>query len=134
MQQYLDQAAHNIVLYQHLESSAPDSFSDWKITLLFYTALHYLKALAMLRNKNIGDTHFDIENNTNPDRPKPVMSITRNAWADYKNLFRYSQQARYDGFTDFDTFEELMKDNLVECKKHFDSFKKYIKGQGVPIM
>jgi hypothetical protein len=93
-----------------------------------------LKALALQKRIDIGQTHAEIEQNVNPDRHKPLMRITRGAWCDYKKLLHYSRTSRYDGInTDYETFELLMKTDYEYCLKHLDNFKKYIKGQGLEI-
>lgn len=137
MQQHLDQANHNLALHDSLCSNFPDQYYDWKITLLFYTALHYLKALASMKGIEIGNTHFDIDRNCNPEgynRGITVkMPIKRNIWDEYKNLFIYSQSARYSGIDDKAIFEQLKKADHAYCIKHLEKFKKYIKGSGVPL-
>ena len=55
MQQYLNQANHNQKFHDCINSEFPGHFCDWKITVLFYIAIHYLKALADKKN-------FDINN------------------------------------------------------------------------
>ncbi len=88
MQQHLDQAAHNQDFHDCIQKNFTTKFFDWKITILFYTAIHLLKALAAKRGINIGETHQDIEKNVNPDRPNAKMMITKNAWREYKSLYR----------------------------------------------
>jgi len=133
MQQHLDQASHNIDFHHCIDEKFNDKFYDWKITVLFYVAIHYLKALATKRNIDIGETHYEIEQSVNPDRPNSKMKITRNAWREYKNLFNYSRTARYEGITDFNTFEKLKQADHPYCLQHLDNFKKYIQNQGIII-
>lgn len=133
MQHFIDQAIHNERFHECVHSNFSERFFDWKVTILFYTALHYLKALAANRNIHIGNTHTDIEYNCNPDRTGRRMSITRTAWREYKNLYRYSHTSRYEGITDIETFEKLKEIDYGYCKIHLEAFKKYIKGQGLPI-
>ncbi len=133
MQHFIDQAIHNERFHECVHTNFSERFFDWKVTILFYTALHYLKALAATREIDIGNTHTDIEYNCNPDRSGRKMMITRNAWREYKNLYRYSHTSRYEGITDIDTFEKLKEIDYGYCKVHLNAFKKYIKGQGLPI-
>lgn len=134
MDRFLKQASHNEEFHKCICENSSDRFYDWKITSLFYSAIHYLKALALKRGINIGQTHFEIEQNVNPDRPKPVMRITRGAWNEYKKLLQYSRTSRYDGIdTDFETFELLMQTDYEYCIKHLDNFKKYLISQGLEI-
>jgi hypothetical protein len=133
MQQHIDQARHNEDFHDSIEANFSGQFYDWKITVLFYVAIHYLKALAAKRGIEIGETHYDIEHNVNPDRTGRRMQITKNAWREYKNLFLYSRTARYEGITDIATFEQLKKTDHFYCLQHLENFKKYIQGQGVSL-
>jgi len=133
MQQHLDQASHNQAFHDCIVENFNDKFYDWKITVLFYIAIHCLKALAIKRNATIGVTHAEIEKSVNPDRQDATMKISRNAWREYRNLYNYSRTARYEGITDTETFEKLKQLDHSYCIKHLDSFKKYIIGQGINI-
>ncbi len=42
MQNHIDQAEHNEKFLTELEIDYPTTYFDWKITICFYTALHYL--------------------------------------------------------------------------------------------
>jgi hypothetical protein len=133
MQQHLNQAAYNQKFHDTINNTFTEQFYDWKITALFYIAIHCLKALATSRNINIGETHYEIEQSVNPDRVNSKMKITRGAWREYKNLFNYSRTARYEGITDFETFEKLKQIDHSYCITHLDNFKKYIQSQGITI-
>lgn len=134
MNRFLNQASHNENFHSSICEKFSDNFYDWKITSLFYTAIHYLKALASKRGIDIGQTHHEIELNVNPDRHNSSMRITKAAWKEYKNLLRYSKNSRYDGInTDSETFETLMKSDYEYCVQHLDNFKKYMKSQGLQI-
>lgn len=134
MSKHLKQASYNEEFHHRLCENFSEKYYDWKITCLFYTALHYLKALAFKRNIDIGQTHHEIELNVNPDRNNSLMKIKKGAWREYKNSLQYSRSSRYDGIeTDFQTFEEIMKKDYEYCLIHLDNFKKYIRSQGVKI-
>jgi hypothetical protein len=133
MKHHLNQAAHNQNFHNVICSNFKVQFHDWKITILFYVAIHYLKALAASKKIDIGTTHFDIELSVNPDRPNAKMKITKNAWREYKTLFNYSRTARYEGYSDSNTFEQLMQNDHKFCMIHLENFKKYVQGQGVAI-
>lgn len=131
MQQHLEQATHNQNFHDCIETQFNGHFYDWKITVLFYVAIHYLKALASKRGIDIGETHFDIEQNVNPDRHNARMRITKGAWREYKNLFTYSRTARYEGITDITTFEQLKQIDHSYCLTHLRNFRKYLQSQGI---
>lgn len=131
MQNHILQAEHNKKFHECICEQFPDRFFDWKITVLFYQAIHLLQALADKKGINIGDTHYEIERNINPDRQNPAMPLTKGAWREYNSLYQYSQTARYDGVTDFETFEKLKQVDYSYCLKHLDNFKKYLKSVGL---
>ncbi len=133
MQQFLDQASHNQDFHDSIVQNFNDRFYDWKITALFYIAVHMLKALAAMRGIDIGSSHQEIEKSVNPDRSGACMRIQRTAWRNYSTLYHYSRTARYEGLTDMNTFESLMQTDHYCCLTHLADFKKYIIGQGVPI-
>jgi hypothetical protein len=133
MKEFLTQAQHNQEFHDCIAEEFADKFHDWRITVLFYVAIHYLKALASKRGVQIGDTHHEIECNVNPDRPSATMKIKKNAWKEYKRLYDYSRTARYAGYCPITTFEELKKIDYQYCLQHLEHFKKYVKGEGVPV-
>lgn len=126
MQHYIDQAKHNQDFHDCIQENFNERFFDWKITVLFYIALHNVKALAAKKGIDIGHTHFEIENNISPKRHKGKMPISETAWTNYRNLFQYSQVARYDGLMDHDTFELIKGADYSNCIIHLRDFKKYI--------
>ncbi len=131
MQNHILQAKHNEKFHDCICTEFPDRFFDWKITVLFYQAIHYLKTLAAQKGIDIGDTHYEIERNINPDRQSPKMAITKGAWREYNALYQYSQTARYNGITDFDTFEKLKETDYKFAVQNLGKFKKYLKSVGL---
>jgi len=133
MQQHIEQARHNQALLDDLDKSFPDQYHDWKITILFYIAFHYLKALAASRRTNIGDNHREILANIKPPTigKYPKMPIQKGAFTNYSSLLNYSWGARYTGITDLATFEALKKTDYPFAVKCLDQFKLYIQGQGI---
>lgn len=133
MQEYLNQANHNEQFHQTLCNLPTNDYTDWKITCLFYIAIHYLKALAKHRNKNIGKFHFEINKNIKSGKHNPAMPISDTAWQNYMNLFHYSQDARYEGYDDPKVFKAINERNYSHALKCLSDFKKYIYSSGVPI-
>ena len=130
MSKFYNQAIRNEEFHNSLVEKFNKKYFDWRITTLFYSAIHYLKNLAESRKIDIGQTHIEIEKNVNPEKPNPKMSITKNAWREYKSLLNYSRTSRYEGInTDIDTFEEIMNVDYKNCLIHFEKFKKYIENQ-----
>lgn len=133
MQKHLDQASHNQNFHNCIEGEFTDNFFDWKITTLFYVALHWIKALGVKRGYDLGETHYEIERNINPGRDDAPCKISQNAWRNYKYLFNYSRTSRYEGFTDISTFQKLMQADHNYCLKHIEFLRKYVEGQGIKL-
>lgn len=109
MNQFHVQAVQNKKFLDCIEAQF-ENFNDWKITVCFYIAIHLLKALAKERNKEIGQTHYEIESNLDPNRTRsPVMQMPPNIWKTYKKIFRYSISSRYQGIENFDDAQLAMK-------------------------
>src|ERR1039457_2916731 len=117
MKRFLEQATHNHDFHDCLIKHFPDTFYDWKITVLFYIALHYLKALMKHRGQKVENTHWDIQNEVNPDEPKAKCKISKTAYKNYYKLKQYSENARYEGVIDEDiqVFEESCKLDYSYC-------------------
>lgn len=133
MKPYIEQGKHNEALYNHLKTTFPNQYNDWKITIIFYSAIHYLKAYAKLNKKTIGTSHHEIFLNTDSHNRNATFPIQKGAYTLYKDIYQYSRTARYNGMLDSATFELVMKADLDECEKHFEKFKKFLIGKNVPI-
>jgi hypothetical protein len=133
MQEFINQAKHNHVLHDSICEKYKETYYDWKITCLFYVAIHYLKALAKKRKKDIGSSHMEINNNIRTGTHNPSMAIQDTARQNYMNLFHYSQTARYEGFKDLKTFNILKKKDYEHSLECFNQFKKFIITNQVPI-
>src|ERR1043165_6860211 len=79
-----------------LQQNLPKANFDHKVNALFYAALHYMHALAAMRNIDIGESHKETSINCNPDLPFGKMPIEKKAWNCYTKLRGYSWQARYN--------------------------------------
>lgn len=135
MSEFITQAKHNEAFHDCICRDYETLFFDWKVTVTFYIAIHYLKALASQRKIHIGSTHEEIAGNIDPNfrKNKPSMPISENAWGWYRNLYQYSRTSRYTGYTDEKTFSLLMESDHKNCIANLNKFKKYIKGQGVKL-
>lgn len=133
MQEHINKGKHNEDFHKCIDEKFPNKFYDWKITCLFYAAIHYLKALAAKKGKIIGDTHAEINNNVNPYRSTRVLDIEKDMWDEYFNLYQCSRTSRYDGFIDSAYHDQIMKDDYTKCKRSLTRFKLYLKGHGITI-
>jgi hypothetical protein len=122
---YLKQANSNEVLLEELEKKFPNDYFDWKITISFYIAIHYLKHLASIKKIDLGGNHIEIGKSVNPKHGK--MPLTQTAYNNYDNLLQESMTARYLGITfDESTHREIMKANYIKCTVYLKNFRLYI--------
>ena len=122
-------AFHNMICVHH-----PNFYFDWKLVSLFYVAIHYLKSLALHRKKNIGEFHFEINQNIKRGTHHPTMPISDTAFKNYMTLFHYSQSARYEGVEDISLFNKLKEKDYEHAIKCFEDFKKFITSNGVSLL
>ncbi len=130
-QLHINQSKHNSDLHGAICDKFPEHYNDWKITVLFYTALHCIKAYFKSKNIDIGDTHVQIEKSINPLIQHAPHKVNQGCWANYKSLYRYSHTARYDGISDMLTFQESLKEDHKNCKEHLIAVKKYVTDHGL---
>jgi hypothetical protein len=86
MKSHILQAEHNTDFHKNICSNFPELYFDWKITVVFYTALHLLKALAKKNKKDIGNTHSEIFKsikNTPLPGVLPLSSTACNMYSHY---------------------------------------------------
>jgi hypothetical protein len=133
MNQFHSQATHNQDFLDCIESTYPDNFFDWKITVTFYITIHLLKALAIQRGCLIGESHDEIFRSLDQRRGKPVMQFPPAMLSIYKNIYRYSRTSRYNGITDYDLTLTALKNDYLEVIKLKESFLSYMKGQGIVV-
>jgi hypothetical protein len=83
---HLDQAAHNEAFFTAIDLGV---YSDWAVTALFYSALHYVDAyLAQEGYADPGD--HDVR-----DDLMKRFATTRAIWQHYRRLKSFSRSARY---------------------------------------
>lgn len=130
---HIQQANHNFDFHEVINKSHPDHYFDWKITCLFYVALHYMKA--HIKNKNVdpGESHDEIAKLINPTNPDSKLKVSKTCWYNYRNLYQYSRTARYEGFMNKDLFNEDKRNDYSNCMKCLLDIKKYVKDGGVKV-
>lgn len=131
---YINQYQHNLEFHNGVCDKYPDTYYDWKITLLFYCAYHLLQALAAHKNVVIGNYHKDILWNINPKNANRKLQIKQDVFYAFDQLFEYSRSARYNGFTDFEDFQSLKKADYEDAVKRFEYFRRYITSNGVAVV
>jgi hypothetical protein len=134
---FTQHALHNEEFHTATTKSYPDKYFDWKVVMIFYAGLHYVKGLAHQLNISIGESHMDIRNNIQPpkanQRIKPAMAFTKRAYDNYDLLYEASRNARYSGFRNPILFEQIMEEQNTACLKALKDLKSYIKDRGLTI-
>lgn len=131
MQEHINQAQHNEEFLKAIEDKFPDYFFDWKITVIFYIALHYLKAYNQFNNARIGSSHKELNFNANPANEKALNPLSTKAFNHYFDLFNSSYNSRYIGLLDRKNTINLLKFNYWQAKTDLEELKKYFKSKGL---
>lgn len=126
MEKHIKQAKHNKSLLEHLITTFPNTYSDWKVTLCFYTAVHYMRALVVKHGGELVDSHEQIKRMMCPRSVGKICTIKQDQWDNYHGLKVYSENARYNGILDIDDHEEVNSDNLKGALTMLDRFEKYV--------
>ena len=88
-QEHLAKARRNESLLEDL-SNLPTRYTEWEVTVMFYSALHFVSAFLATLGEHPENHH---------QRKKLVAQLTRIA-AEYEDLREASNEARYD-FVEF---------------------------------
>ena len=133
MNKFFTQAQHNSEFLNLIDKQFPDTFFDWKITVLFYVSIHLLKCLGAKRGVNIGDTHHEIQSSLDPKRcgNKQIFPFPEKVWIAYRRIHQYSKSSRYDGIEDEKIVIAAQKKDYEECLKHFAHLIAYMKSQDI---
>ena len=124
---HFNQIEHNKSLLEYLDQEFPDDFFDWKITILFYNAVHYWGALACFCNINVGSHEERAESfdpNRNATYPAPGVS-----WKTYGKLKRIRRDCSYNGFLSKDAYMKQLGKEYGICKSYLESLKKDIENE-----
>lgn len=134
MDNHLRQVAHNESLLDYLERSFPNSYNDWKVTLVFYASLHLIRAYATFSNVNVGASHHELYvAMKNQGASIPNLDVDMDCTNSYASLYSASRLARYDGIRDFSVFEQSNRKRLNFSKIKLEKIKGYLHSKGLPI-
>lgn len=110
-----------------------DQFFDWKTTVCFYEAIHWLRALAQHRRVDIGRYHEDIKRNIDSNNPQATMVIENYAKKAYQVLYKNSQSARYEPCIGDIDDNEIYSSMFKHSEEKLREFRTYIDKQGFTI-
>lgn len=114
-------------------------YSDWKVTVAFYTALHIINAYIFDKTGNHYRTHKMVEKVTNPNNPMSICKLDETTYAVYQSLSGLSKRSRYmvhEKSANKTNDERLIYDkhvaksyrHLNHILEHFPEYSKNIKG------
>jgi hypothetical protein len=131
---HLRQAAHNEAPLDHLERSHPHAFNDWKVTLVFYSALHHLRAYCHHSKVSVGMSHKELQiAMSNQGSSVPNLDVDIDCTNHYNSLYAASRQARYDGMENEAIFEHSNQKRLTFSKLKLQKIKTHLQVKGLPI-
>jgi hypothetical protein len=114
--EHVNQAKSNEALAEFLKDTP---YPDWRATVFFYTALHYVQSYFTSRNPpQRPSRHTERDTAIQSDR-----HISTVIWDDYRSLKDWSYKTRYDGHKP--TPEDFKTDiipSLNAIKKHLKAF------------
>jgi len=121
MKSHLLQALHNEKFLEEFERLMPDDYFDWKITVVFYIAVHYIDAYFSSHGTPTGSHEIRKDLMKNHLYPPP-QKVCDN----YENLYRLARTARYNGFNDVKEFRKHQKEKLKEAKRNLKAVRDFI--------
>ena len=130
--EHLEQIRHNKKFLVFLDKHSDQQFIDWQMTVVFYTALHFIHALARKKKCNIGASHEKVHENINPDNKSAIMPLPELEYASYVNLYHHSRNARYKCWA-MDSNNPLLQYALSECKTYLFGIEEYCIKEGVKV-
>lgn len=129
---HYQQAVHNFKFFCEVHSKLPDVFYDWKITILFYTAIHLLRALMDNRGIKVDNSHIALRNAINPNKPSSISPVKPHCYSSYVYLYNASQDARYSGFLEPDRRKKYLLKKFLKSRNALSSIDSYMKSQSYP--
>ncbi len=98
--QHLQKAKHNKNFFDNIN----ESFTDWKITSLFYSAVHIIDAHAKSENEQFEEhrERFDF-----------IRRRMRSIYSDFQLLYDYSLESRYTNWTNCITLKNSLDTQLI---------------------
>lgn len=129
MQHFLDQATENENFIRSLDSSFSNEYFDWKTTILFYIALHWMKAfLEKCCNVNNIESHEEIRNYYRSNS----HIMPKHVYAAYKALYDNSCVTRYTGVLPTSILWKARCQSLhTSSRQHLEVIRMYMKKRKV---
>lgn len=121
MKSHLKKANYNEKFLEAFEELLPDDYFDWKITVVFYIAVHYIDAYFLSHGTSINS--HEVRRHVLETHHSP---LSEDCIDNYNNLYRLARNARYNGFLGLKEWNKHQRDCLKEAKKNLIPIRKEI--------
>jgi hypothetical protein len=125
---YISKSNHNIKFNENIDSG----FSDWKVTAIFYVAIHYIKSYDRRLNIEL-KSHADIFKHIDPSKTDALLKLPEKLFSAYEHLYRLSISSRYDGIENFEKHLKSNQQNYIQAIELLKIIKEELNKQGLKI-
>jgi len=115
---HLQQAEHNESFLDCITKHSPKNYFDWKITVIFYIAVHYVDAYLVSHGIIVHD-HNERNNQIEWGGGEPY-SFNEDESNRYSDLYRMCRNTRYKCFIDKKSWEKQLQKDLKDCEVHIE--------------
>lgn len=134
MQSHLKQSEHNIALVKFIDVELADNYFDWRITILFYAALHLLKAWFVFKGiKRETNSHNELFAGLDSSNATSKARLPEKEYSQYYCLYQLSRTARYQSCYQSDNQKALLKYSLIQARSYYNEISKFLQSQGMDI-
>lgn len=133
MRSHIDRAKANERFLAFINDHAGDEFIEWKITVLFYTSLHYIKALLIFKDKPSGRGQRDIDRIIDPSHEKAIFPFPAEIYDLYITLYQNAWESRYLGVYENLLEAAMLKQRYLESQDCLIALKKYLESVGLQL-
>ncbi len=124
--EFCKQAVSNTNFLDQVEEGNPQDFTDWKITIVFYCGLHYMKSYAKTKGVDL-ESHYDFDQKTIPhSEGPPELAIDGHIRTCYLRLRQFSYDARYNGYVSTKIHRKILKLTLRDSKEYLGKIKDWV--------
>ncbi|MDJ1470273.1 hypothetical protein [Xanthocytophaga flava] len=132
---YLRQAQENQRFLVSLEKQFPNDFFDWKTTVIFYIALHWMKAFLFVNYNGLTvESHEEIRSFYKDNQRKRRDIMPQHIWAKYNSLNTSCNNARYKGLPiNYESWKITRQEDYNLSLQRLEALKIYFQSRRVNI-
>jgi len=133
MRQFINKAKHNEDFLTSLESHFPDEYLDWKLVVIFYSALHYTNAFFKFKNVPHPHNHTERKEKIDPGNQNASLPFSQECYKLYMELYDYAHNARYMFLYSQRVQNQFANIHIVKAKEYLEILKEYFVSNGMII-